>query len=58
MMNNKDNLTIVYIGEELDDIFGDDEINECTPSQLTPEMREKLKNNLIEEGFLVYVTLH
>ena len=57
-MNNKNNQTLAYIGEELDDIFGDVEINECTPDQSTPEMREKLINNLIEEGFLVYVTLH
>ena len=52
IMNNKYKQTLVYIEEEVDEIFGDDENNEYTSYLSTPEMREKLRKIHIEEGFL------
>lgn len=57
-MTDIDNKSLIYIGEELDDIFGEDENIDQTPSKLTRKMREKLINNLIDEGYLEHVTLH
>ena len=59
-MDNKKYQTYIYTGEDysLDDIFeGENEIT-TPPSQITEEMRDRLRKNLIEEGYLELVTLN
>ena len=57
-MNDKKYQKCVYVGEYLDVITGDDENFPPEPYQSTQEMRDRLKKNLIEEGFLELITLH
>ena len=59
-MAEKKYQSYIYTGEDysLDDIFeGEDEIM-TTPDQSTPEMRDRLIKNLIEEGHLELVTIN
>ena len=57
-MDDKKYQVCVYAGEDLDDISGDEEKFPPEPYQSTPEMRDRLRKNLIEEGCLEIATLH
>ena len=59
-MGNKKYQTYIYTGEDysLDDIFEEEHEITTQPSQLTQEMRDRLRKNLIEEGYLELVTLN
>lgn len=59
-MDNKKYQTYIYTGEDysLDDIFEEEHEITTTPDQSTPEMRDRLIKNLIEEGHLELVTLN
>lgn len=57
-MKEKKYQKCVYTGEELDIITGDDEKFPPDPYQSTQAMRDRLRKNLIEEGYLKVVTLH
>jgi len=50
----------IYTGEDysLDDIFEEEDEIMTTPDQSTPEMRDRLIKNLIEEGHLELVTIN
>jgi hypothetical protein len=57
-MDDKKYQVCIYAGEDLDDITGDSEKFPPDPYQSTQEMRGRLRNNLIEEGYLEIATLH
>ena len=57
-MDDKKYQKYVCVGEDLDDITGDGEMFPPDPDQTTPEMRDRLIKNLIEEGYLELVTLN
>ena len=57
-MDGKKYQEYIYVGEDLDDITGDSEKFPPEPYLSTPEMRDRLRKNLIEEGFLEIATLH
>ena len=59
-MDDKKYQTYIYTGEDysLDDIFEEEHEITTTPDQTTPEMRDRLIKNLIEEGYLEIATLH
>ena len=59
-MDDKKYQSYIYIGEDysLDDIFGEEDEITTTPDQSTPEMRDRLIKNLIEEGHLELVTIN
>ena len=57
-MDDKKYQKYVCVGEDLDDIAGDGEMFPPDPDQTTPEMRDRLIKNLIEEGYLELVTIN
>ncbi len=57
-MDEKKYQVWLYVGEDLDDITGGEEMFPPEPYLSTPEMRDRLRKNLIEEGFLEIATLH